>query len=244
MTVSPTAARHDLVEVARSAARDTVPAALSIAPLGVVIGATATQVGVPPVAGVLSAAGLFSGAAHLSVLTTAAGGAGLLTALGTAALINARLLLYSAALEPRFRDQPRWFRWWGPALLIDQTYVLALGRTDLDDPRRFRRYWTAAGVLLMACWMAAVGTGSVVGPLLPPGSPLDAAAVVVLAGMIAPRLRTSRPAAVALTALLVAVLAAPLPGGAGLAAGIVAGLAVGAVLDARARRSPDEGARR
>jgi predicted branched-subunit amino acid permease len=154
-----------------------------------------------------------------------------LAALGTAILINARLLLYSAALEPRFRDQPRWFRWWGPALLIDQTYLMVLAREDLDDPTRFRRYWLVAGGVLLTAWVAMVGLGGVLGPLLPAGSMLDAAAVVVLAGLLGPRLTAVRPALVAVTALVVAVAAAPLPGGVGLVAGIVAGIAAGAVLD-------------
>ncbi len=76
--------------------------------------------------------------------------------------------------------------------------------------------------------MTIVGLGSVLGPLLPAGLPLDAAAVAVLVGMLAPRLRSWRPAAVALTAL---VVAAVVPGGVGLLVGIVAGVAVGAVLD-------------
>jgi branched chain amino acid efflux pump len=160
-----------------------------------------------------------------------AAGAGVLAALGTAVLINARLLLYAAALEPRFRDQPRWFRWFGPALLIDQTYLMVLARADLDDPARFRRYWLVGGGLLLATWVAVVGVGGVLGPLLPAGSPLDAAAVVVLAGMLGPRLAAVRPALIAFTALVVAVVAAPLPGGVGLVAGIVAGIAAGALLD-------------
>jgi predicted branched-subunit amino acid permease len=68
----------------------------------------------------------------------------------------------------------------------------------------------------------------VLGPLLPAGLPLDAAAVAVLAGMLAPRLRAWRVAAVALAAL---VVAAVVPGGVGLLVGIVAGVTVGAVLD-------------
>jgi predicted branched-subunit amino acid permease len=209
------------------AARDTLPVALSVAPFGLVIGATATQLGVPPLADMAAAAG----AAHFAPLTMVAAGAGVLAALGAAVLINARLLVYSAALEPRFRGQPRWFRWFGPALLIDQTYHMVVARDDLDDPARFRRYWLVAGGLLLASWVAMVGVGGVLGPLLPSGSPLDAAAVVVLAGMLGPRLAAVRPALVALTALLVAVAGAPLPGGVGLIAGIVTGIAAGALLD-------------
>jgi predicted branched-subunit amino acid permease len=213
------------------AARDTIPVALSIAPFALVVGATGTQLGVPPLADMAAAATVFAGAAHFAPLTMFAAGAGVLAALGAAVLINARLLLYSAALEPRFRGQPRWFRWLGPALLIDQTYLMVLARDDLDDPARFRRYWLVGGGLLLSSWVALVGLGGVLGPFLPAGSPLDAAGVVVLAGMLGPRLTAVRPLLVALTALLVATAAAPLPGGVGLIAGIAAGIAAGALLD-------------
>jgi predicted branched-subunit amino acid permease len=213
------------------AVHDTLPVVLSVAPFALVIGATATQLGLPPVADMAAAAVVFAGAAHFAPLTMFAAGAGVFAALGTAVLINARLLLYSASLEPRFRDQPRWFRWFGPALLIDQTYLMVLARDDLDDPSRFRRYWLATGALLLASWTTLVGLGGVLGPLLPAGSPLDAAAVVVLAGMLGPRLAAVRPALVALTALLVAAAGGPLPGGVGLVAGIVAGIMAGALLD-------------
>ena len=171
--------------VVAAAVRDTVPVAASIAPLALVIGATAARSGVPVPADMAGAAFIFAGAAHLAVLTTL--GAGALTALSAAALINVRLLLYSASIEPRFRRQPRWFRWLGPALLIDQTYLMVTARDDLAEPARFRRYWSCAGGLLIGCWVATVALGSVLGPLLPAGVPLDAAAVAVLVGMLAPR---------------------------------------------------------
>ncbi|MGD9526758.1 AzlC family ABC transporter permease [Pseudonocardia sp.] len=213
------------------AAREVVPVALSIAPFGLVIGATATHAGLPVLPHALAAATTFGGAAHLAVLTLGAAGAGLAAAVGIAALINARLLLYSAVLEPRFRGQPPWFRWLAPALIIDQTYVMVLDRDDLSDPAAFRRYWLTAGGLLVTAWAAAIGIGGVVGPMLPAGSPLDAAAAVVLAGLLGPRLAACRPAAVAATALAVSIAGAPLPGGVGLAAGIGAGMLVGLLMD-------------
>jgi predicted branched-subunit amino acid permease len=220
--------RTSFADTAVAAVRDTLPVAASIAPLALVIGATAARSGVSVPADMAGAALVFAGAAHLAVLTTVAAGAGALTALAAAALINVRLLLYSASIEPRFRHQPRWFRWLGPALLIDQTYLLVTARDDLAEPARFRRYWLCAGGLLMGCWVATVALGSVLGPLLPEGVPLDAAAVAVLVGMLAPRVKALRPAAVAVTALLAAAV---LPGGLGLLVGIVAGAAVGAALD-------------
>jgi predicted branched-subunit amino acid permease len=217
--------------VAAAAVRDTLPVAASIAPMALVIGATAARAGVPALADMVAGALVFAGAAHFAALTIVAAGAGALTALATAVLINVRLLLYSASLQPRFGAQPRWFRWLGPALVIDQTYLMVTARDDLDDPVRFRRYWSCAGGLLLGFWVATIGVGSVLGPLLPTGIPLDAAAVAVLAGMLAPRLRTLRTAAIALAALLAAVA---VPGGIGLSVGIVAGVVVGAVLDRRA----------
>ncbi|MGE3288276.1 MAG: AzlC family ABC transporter permease [Pseudonocardia sp.] len=217
----------------RRAAREVVPVALSIAPFGLVIGAVATRGGLPALPHALAAITTFGGAAHLAVLSLGAAGAGLAAAVGIATLINARLLLYSAALEPRFRGQPSWFRWVAPAFIIDQTYVMVLDRDDLADPAAFRRYWLTAGGLLAAGWAGAIGVGAAVGPMLPVGSPLDAAAVVVLAGLLGPRLAAPRPAAVAATALTVSVLGAPLPGGVGLAAGIGAGTAVGLLMDRR-----------
>lgn len=223
----------------RTAVREVVPVALSVAPFALVIGATATHAAVPVLAHTLTAAGIFAGAAHLAVLTLASAAAGIATAVGIATLVNSRLLLYSAALEPRFRGQPRWFRWAAPALIIDQTYVMALDREDLADPVVFRRYWLTAGGLLVTAWAGAVGLGGLVGPMLPAGSAVDAAAVVVLAGLLGPRLVTWRPAAVAAVALAVSIASAPLPGGLGLLAGIGAGIATGLLLD---RPEPDAAA--
>jgi branched chain amino acid efflux pump len=55
--------------------------------------------------------------------------------------VNARLLLYSAALGDRFRAQPAPFRWLAPHFIIDQTYLMADARPALAG-RDFRRYWT------------------------------------------------------------------------------------------------------
>ena len=50
---------------------------------------------------------IFAGTAQLSALSLLDSGAGPLAVLLSVAVINARLVMYAAALEPRFRNQPR-----------------------------------------------------------------------------------------------------------------------------------------
>jgi hypothetical protein len=60
-----------------------------------------------------------------------AGGTASLWAVIVAALvINSRHVMYSAALAPTFQEQPRWFRWVGSFVLIDQIFALVIMPAD------------------------------------------------------------------------------------------------------------------
>jgi predicted branched-subunit amino acid permease len=115
-------------------------------------------------------------------------GAGLLAVVGSALLVNARLLIYSAALAPRCRAQPTWFRLVAPHFIIDQTYLSALDRPG-HAGRRFRAYWLWLGLGVMAVWSAAVGIGVLVGPRLPSLPHLTLAGTALFVGMLMPRIR-------------------------------------------------------
>ena len=54
-----------------------------------------------------------------------AAGSAPIAVIATMVIVNARLMLYGAAIADRFRGQPRWFRIVGPMLLIDQTFAAA-----------------------------------------------------------------------------------------------------------------------
>ena len=127
----------------RTAVRDMTPIVLGLMPFGLLIGLTISTHRAGRAGGLGSAALIFGGTAHLSALTLITAGAGPLTVLAGVLVINSRLLLYAAALQPRFTDQPTWFRWLGPA--CDRP-DLALPRRCLPGHRRaLRRYcWTAA----------------------------------------------------------------------------------------------------
>lgn len=217
--------------VSWTAVREIFPIAASVSPFAVVIGVAMRETDIGLVGGLVGSFAIYGGSAQLAAVTLLKVGAGMLAVVATAAVVNARFLVYAAALEPLFRDQPRWFRWFGPQLIVDQTYALASRRPELTDPGVFRRYWLSAGAVLSAVWLSSIAAGMTLGPVLPASTPLDFAAVAVLVALLAPHLRGRIPLAVAAVAAVVAAAGSELPGGVGLLAGIGAGLGVAGFLD-------------
>jgi predicted branched-subunit amino acid permease len=210
------------------AARDIAPIALSTAPFGVLVGVSVGGLGMHPMAALTGTLLVYGGSAQLTATTLLHSGTGILVVLATVAAIQSRLLLYGAGLEPLFRHQPAAFRWLAPITIVDQTFALAASKaTALEEPARFRRYWLSTGAVLGASWLAAVGTGIALGPILPASSPLTIAVPAVFVGLIIPHLQ-GRPAVVAAAvAYVVAGVAVGLPHGAGLVVAIAAGIAAG-----------------
>ena len=209
----------------RDAVRDILPIVISVMPFAAVIGVTIGQAdAVPTWAALLAGPAMYAGSSQLAAITLLQGGAGVTTVLMAVVIINARLSLYGALVEPHFRAQPGWFRWLAPHFLVDQTYAITAARDDLADPRRFRRYWTTAGIVLGTGWTSAMTVAVLLGPIIPADSPLTFTASAVFVGLLVPQLReriARRPAAIA---AVVALVAAPLPNGLGLLVGVAAGI--------------------
>jgi predicted branched-subunit amino acid permease len=169
-----------------------------VVPFGLFLGVTLTAYGEHPL-GVLIGAGLvYGGSAQLATSSVLHAGAGLLAALLAGVVVSARMLLYGAALSDRFADQPRWFRWLGPATLLDQTYLSALDRPGYQAAG-FRRYWGWLSLDLLLVWLAAVAVGVVTGPLLPDLPHLVLIGAAMFLAMLVPRL-VDRPTVVAAVA--------------------------------------------
>ena len=133
---------------------------------------------------------IFAGAAQLATVSLAAT-ATWLTLVATAAVINLRHVMYSAALSPRFNDQPRWFRWIGPFFLIDQLFALTSVRTELSGPT-WRRFYLSAGIFYFLSWTTVVTLGLLVGSSIPVEWRLDVAPAIMFAGLVVLGL-TNRP---------------------------------------------------
>jgi 4-azaleucine resistance transporter AzlC len=208
------------------AGRDTVSIALGLVAFGVTLGVTMSVLGFGALPGLVGAPVVYAGSAQLTAVTLVDQGAGLAVVVASAAIVNSRLLLYSASLAPRFSGQPAWFRWLAPHFLIDQTYLLSNARPDLD-PRTFRRYWGWLGFFVLVVWSTSVAAGMVAGPALPDLPHLVFVGTAMFVGMLAPRL-TNRPAvAAAVAGGLVAAVVGLVRPELGIVGGVIAGLMAG-----------------
>jgi predicted branched-subunit amino acid permease len=233
-TGRPAAGVRGAVGPRADAVRDVLTVAPGIFPFGIALGIVIASSAMGNCAGLLGAPLVYAGSAQLTATTLFQQGAGLLPIVGSALIVNARLLLYSASLAPRFGAQPTWFRLAAPHFIIDQTYLSALNRPEHVGPR-FRAYWLCLGLGVMAVWTGAVGTGVLVGPRLPSLPHLTLAGTALFVGMLMPRLCDRPSVAAAITAAAVAPLAAQVVPAAGVVTGAAAGMAAGVA--ARKQRS-------
>jgi predicted branched-subunit amino acid permease len=224
-------------DITRSALRSAIPLFIPAIPFGLVLGVAIADSAMPtPVAWSTNVA-IFAGAAQLATVSLAAT-ATWLTLVATAAVINLRHVMYSAALSPRFNDQPRWFRWVGPFFLIDQLFALSSVRTSMPGPA-WRRFYLSAGVFYFLAWATAVTAGLVVGSSIPTAWRLGVAPAIMFAGLVVLGL-TNRPGIVAaVVGAGVCLLALDAPNNGGILIGAVSGVTAGYLADVAESRRAD-----
>ena len=218
------AATASLAVARRWALTDARAVLPGMVPFGAMLGVTVVATGADPLTEVIAGAGIYGGSAQLTALTLLGRGLDLVAVVLTAAVVNARLLMYSAAMAERFRAQPRLFRWLAPHFLIDQTYLMALGRPSLHGAS-FRRYWAWLGGSVLVVWTASIAAGVLLAPVMPPLPHLTLVGSALFIGLLVPRL-TDRPAVVAaLVGGTAAALTSLVLPAAGIIVGAVAGVA-------------------
>jgi len=152
-----------------------------------------------------------------------------------AIVVNARLVLYGAALASVFRAEPRWFRLVAPYFLTGQLYALSLRRVASNaEAGMLRWYYLTIGVAIWLVWVPAIALGVLLGPVLPPSWQLSFSAPLLMGGLLAPVLRGYPSWAAAVVGAAVSAATAAFPHGLGLLLGTMAGVAA-AVLFARLR---------
>ena len=117
---------------------DVAPLMLGVVPFGLVAGIAAVEAGLDLPLAVAMSVFVFAGASQLAALELLGGDAPLTVVVLTAAVINLRMLMYSASIAPYFRGLPGRWRAGLAYLLTDQAYVLAVARyrSDVTVDRR------------------------------------------------------------------------------------------------------------
>jgi predicted branched-subunit amino acid permease len=208
-----------------AALRAAIPLFIPAIPFGLVVGVAITDSAMPTAVAWSTNVVIFAGAAQLATVSLAAT-ATWLTLVATAAVINLRHVMYSAALSPRFNDQPRWFRWVGPFFLIDQLFALTSVRTTLPGPV-WRRFYLTAGVFYFVSWTTVVTLGLLVGSSIPVEWRLDVAPAIMFAGLVVLGLANRPGIVAAVVGAGVCLLALDVPNNGGILVGAVSGVIAG-----------------
>ena len=213
--------------VARQGVIDALPMFVPAIPFGLVIGLAITESGMNPFVGWSGSWLIFGGAAQLTLVTLLGTGVAVAAAVGTALVVNARHLMYSAALAPTFQSQPRWFRWLGPYLLIDQLFALTTVRPPDEEPETFRTYYLAAGATFWVLWAIVVAFGLLLGPVVPEEWNLEFAIPILFIGLLVLGIDHWPEMVAALVGAGITYLAAGLPNRTGLLVGAFVGMIAG-----------------
>jgi 4-azaleucine resistance transporter AzlC len=211
----------------------TVPMQIATIPFGLVFGALAIEIGLNLTETMTMTILIVGGVSQLVALNMLAEQAPPLMVVLTAALVNLRMAMYSAAIAARWQGVgplPRILAAW---FLNDQSFAISLRRYD-DDPAmpavERSAFFLGSGACCLLVWICATLVGALVGTKLPEHWPLEFAVPVVFIAVSAPFLRRWPNLAAGLTACILAVGLRDLPHSLGLIAGSLAGIGVGMAL--------------
>lgn len=209
---------------------DALPLYVPAVPFALVIGLAISESGINAFAGWSGSWLIFGGAAQLTLVSLLGTGTAVLAAITAALVVNARHLMYSAAMVPTFQSQPAWFRWVGPYMLIDQMFALASLEAE-SEPAVFRAYYLGAGATFWILWQITTALGIALGPVVPEEWNLEFAVPLLFIGLIVLGIDKASKTVAALAGAGVTFLLAGLPNRSGLLVGAVVGVLAGTLIE-------------
>ena len=204
------------------------PLLVGVVPFGLIFGVTAAGSAVGGFLGYATSLIIFAGAAQLAAVQLFTEGAAAAVIIATALVINARHLMYSAALAPHFREFPRPWRLGLPYILTDQAFAVSIVQYETVSDPVYRRWFYAGGALsLWVTWQLSTATGVVLGASIPESWSLDFAIPLVFLALLVPGLRTRPSVLAAVVGGVVALVAHDVAYNLGLMIGALSGIAAG-----------------
>ena len=215
----------------RAGARAAAPLLLGIAPFALVAGVAAVEAGLTFPQAVGMSVVVFAGASQLAALELIGQNAPLAVVIGTAIVINLRLIMYSASIAPHFATYTRRMRAGLAYLLTDQAYALSVAEFAENDDRGRWRYYLGAGGAIWAVWVVGTIVGVVLGAGVPDELGLTFAIPLVFLALLVPTMRDRPTTVAAAVAGTATVAVAGLPFNLALPVGTVVGIAAGLIIE-------------
>jgi predicted branched-subunit amino acid permease len=207
----------------RQLVRDGLAIASYAVPVGLVFGLTTLQAHYSLADVMANSAIAFAGGAQFAAAGLVAQGAPWIAIAGVVALVNARHLLYSAAIAPFAAERPRRERAVMAHFLTDESFALSLSHFRRIGRFDARGYWTAALILFIPWQVGSIVGFVVAGAVDIRALGLDVAFPAAMAALSLGLVSGRRDVAAAVGAVVVAVIV-------GLAVGASIGLVAGAVV--------------
>jgi 4-azaleucine resistance transporter AzlC len=207
------------------------PILVGVFPFGLIAGIAAVDAGLGSVQAYAASPIVFAGASQLAMMDLISRDAAPIVIVATALVINARFMMYSAALAPTFRELGPIRKAYGAFVITDQSFAVSVVRFDqFDEPLGDRfAYFMGASLGLWGTWQISSLIGVVVGAELPAEWSLDFAIPLVFMALLFPAIKDRGTTIAAIVAAVAAVALVSLPLNLGLLVAAGIGLLAGAI---------------
>jgi 4-azaleucine resistance transporter AzlC len=208
-----------------------LPLLPGIVPFALVAGVTAVDVGLSLPQAVGLSVVVFAGASQLAAMELLGDNSPLLVVVGTAVVINLRLVMYSASIAPHFRDFSARTKALASYVLTDQAFALSVAKYAESSDVGKLGYYLGIALALWVAWQLGTVAGALLGTGVPASWGLSFAVPLVFLAILVPAV-TDRPTTIsAAVGGGVALAGAGLPYNLGLIVGAVAGVAAGVLAE-------------
>ncbi|MGO9178179.1 MAG: AzlC family ABC transporter permease [Candidatus Limnocylindrales bacterium] len=199
--------------------------AMSSGGFGLVYGLAARNAGLSPVEAIAMSVLVFAGASQFAAVGLITGGLAWPAIMLVTALLNARHLLYSAALAPWLRHLPRRHRATMAYVLTDESFALSIAHFQRLGCADERGHWIGAIASTYVPWNVMTVVGAVLGGQIvdPSRFGLDVVYPAAMAGLAAGLISGRRELVAAIAGACLAVLL-------GLATATAVGVVAGGLL--------------
>ena len=217
-----------------------LPLLLGVMPYGMIYGALAVKLGLPPTLAVAMSVIVFAGSSQLIGAPLLAAGMSGVVIVATTFVVNLRHALYSASVAPFIKHLSTRWKLLLAYLLTDEAYAVTITRfTQPDSSAALNRHWFyfGAGITLWSSWQISSAIGIFAGQLIPNSWSLDFALALTFIALVVPNLKDRASLAAAVSAGIMAVFSYAWPYKLGLFAAAITGIAVGMLIEQRKNRS-------